>query len=120
MVDGELKVDDETWIFLSSKECDLTDLDATKQLFAKYQPTHVIHLAAMVGGLFHNMAHNLEFFRMNMVIRIVDILYFHFTLRQLTIMCSNAVLIRMSKSASRVYRRAYFPTRQHIRSTKRW
>lgn len=30
-------------------------------LFAKYKPTHVIHLAAMVGGLFHNMAHNLDF-----------------------------------------------------------
>lgn len=24
-------------------------------------PTHVIHLAAMVGGLFYNMSHNLDF-----------------------------------------------------------
>lgn len=32
-----------------------------KELFEKYKPTHVIHLAAMVGGLFHNMAHNLDF-----------------------------------------------------------
>lgn len=30
-------------------------------LFEKYNPTHVIHLAAMVGGLFHNMNHNLDF-----------------------------------------------------------
>ena len=33
----------------------------TAKLFEKFQPTHVIHLAAMVGGLFHNMKHNLDF-----------------------------------------------------------
>lgn len=35
--------------------------EQTRNLFEKYKPTHVIHLAAMVGGLFHNMAHNLDF-----------------------------------------------------------
>jgi len=38
-----------------------SDCDQTKALFNKYHPTHVIHLAAMVGGLFHNMSHNLDF-----------------------------------------------------------
>lgn len=38
------------------------DKTQTDALFEKHRPTHVIHLAAMVGGLFHNMAHNLEFF----------------------------------------------------------
>jgi len=38
-----------------------SDRDQTKALFNKYHPTHVIHLAAMVGGLFHNMSHNLDF-----------------------------------------------------------
>lgn len=38
-----------------------SDRDQTKALFNKYRPTHVIHLAAMVGGLFHNMSHNLDF-----------------------------------------------------------
>lgn len=38
-----------------------SNLESTKQLFEKYKPTHVIHLAAMVGGLFHNMNHNLDF-----------------------------------------------------------
>jgi hypothetical protein len=38
-----------------------SDRDQTKALFIKYRPTHVIHLAAMVGGLFHNMSHNLDF-----------------------------------------------------------
>lgn len=38
-----------------------SDFQETKKIFEKYQPTHVIHLAAMVGGLFHNMSHNLDF-----------------------------------------------------------
>uniref|UniRef100_A0A6P7G917 GDP-L-fucose synthase n=1 Tax=Diabrotica virgifera virgifera TaxID=50390 RepID=A0A6P7G917_DIAVI len=52
---------DETWVFLSSKDGDLCDYNETKKIFEKHQPTHVIHLAAMVGGLFHNMSHNLDF-----------------------------------------------------------
>lgn len=58
----------EQWIFLGSKDGDLSNADETEKLFKKYKPTHVIHLAAMVGGLFHNMAHNLDFFRVNMKI----------------------------------------------------
>uniref|UniRef100_A0A146L414 GDP-L-fucose synthase n=1 Tax=Lygus hesperus TaxID=30085 RepID=A0A146L414_LYGHE len=58
----------ETWVFVGSKEADLCDLNQTKALFSKYKPTHVIHLAAMVGGLFYNMSHNLDFFRKNMQI----------------------------------------------------
>lgn len=64
----EDKPTEEEWIFLGSKEADLSDRDQTKAVFAKYQPTHVIHLAAMVGGLFHNMAHNLDFLRTNLLI----------------------------------------------------
>ncbi|XP_049871051.1 GDP-L-fucose synthase [Pectinophora gossypiella] len=58
----------ETWVFCGSKDGDLRDKTKTEALFEKYKPTHVIHLAAMVGGLFHNMAHNLDFFRENMAI----------------------------------------------------
>lgn len=39
----------ETWIFLSSKEGDLRDRAATFAVFEKYNPTHCIHLAALVG-----------------------------------------------------------------------
>nr|SVE92513.1 EOG090X09NN [Megafenestra aurita] len=60
--------DDETFIFLSSKDADLKDPLATEKLFEKYHPTHVIHLAAMVGGLFTNMKHNLDFLRNNLLI----------------------------------------------------
>jgi nucleoside-diphosphate-sugar epimerase len=49
------KDDNETWIFLSSKDGDLRDRQQTDAIFNKYQPTHVIHLAAKVGGLFANM-----------------------------------------------------------------
>ncbi|PSN34327.1 GDP-L-fucose synthase [Blattella germanica] len=59
------KREDEEWIFVGSKDADLSDKVQTEALFEKYHPTHVIHLAAMVGGLFHNMSHNLDFLRTN-------------------------------------------------------
>lgn len=46
---------DERWIFLSSKEGDLRSRADTDAIFEKYGPTHVIHLAARVGGLFANL-----------------------------------------------------------------
>ena len=32
------------------------------------QPTHCIHLAAMVGGLFRNLKYKVEMYRLNMLI----------------------------------------------------
>lgn len=58
----------EDWVFLSSKDCDLRDRQATRELFARLNPTHVIHLAAMVGGLFKNLKYKVEFFRENIII----------------------------------------------------
>ncbi|XP_075405293.1 GDP-L-fucose synthase isoform X5 [Tenrec ecaudatus] len=58
----------EEWVFVSSKDADLTDAAQTRALFEKVQPTHVIHLAAMVGGLFRNIKYNLDFWRRNMYI----------------------------------------------------
>lgn len=60
------KADGERWIFVTSKDANLCDYDSTKALFEKHRPTKVIHLAAMVGGLFHNMSHNLDFFKNNL------------------------------------------------------
>lgn len=45
----------ETWVFIGSKDADLTSYDETKALFERVKPTQVIHLAAFVGGLFANM-----------------------------------------------------------------
>ncbi|EDW32842.1 GL10196 [Drosophila persimilis] len=59
---------EEEWFFAGSKDADLTNLAATQALFTKEKPTHVIHLAAMVGGLFHNMNNNLDFLRNNLLI----------------------------------------------------
>ncbi|XP_067951558.1 GDP-L-fucose synthase-like [Watersipora subatra] len=58
----------ERWVFVSSKEADLSDLTAVQALFDKVKPTHVIHLAAMVGGLFKSLDNNLEFLRTNIII----------------------------------------------------
>lgn len=57
----------EEWIFCSSKDADLCNYESTKQLFEKHSPTHVIHLAAIVGGLYANMNDNLGFLRLNMM-----------------------------------------------------
>ena len=57
---------DATWVFLSSKDGDLRDRKATEAIFERVRPTHVIHLAAMVGGLFANMSKKVEFYRENM------------------------------------------------------
>ena len=51
--------------FVGSKDADLTDYEQTRALFEQFKPTHVIHLGAKVGGLFSNMANNLDFFRLN-------------------------------------------------------
>lgn len=59
-------VEGENWVFLSSKDADLLSEPETRALFELHRPTHVIHLAAMVGGLFANMKANSDFFRNNM------------------------------------------------------
>jgi len=56
------------WYFASSKDADLRDAVSTAALFERLKPTHVIHLAAMVGGLFKNMKYKVEFYRENMLI----------------------------------------------------
>lgn len=61
-------VEGETWFFASSKDADLTDKESTRALFAKLKPTHCIHLAAMVGGLFRNLKYKVEMFRLNILI----------------------------------------------------
>ena len=45
----------ETWVFIGSKDADLTNYEETKALFERVKPTQIIHLAAFVGGLFANM-----------------------------------------------------------------
>ena len=57
--------DSSEWIFLSSQDGDLRSLEECRKCL-KHMPTHVIHLAAIVGGLFHNMSCGADFFDGNM------------------------------------------------------
>jgi len=58
----------ERWVFLKSSDGDLRDPAQTDAIFEKYKPVAVIHLAALVGGLFGNMKRKLSFLRENMLI----------------------------------------------------
>lgn len=55
-------------VFMSSKMCDLTDEKATIDFFMKEKPDMVIHLAAMVGGLFKNMNYKVDMLEKNVSI----------------------------------------------------
>lgn len=59
------EVANEEWIFVTSKDANLLDREATRALFEKYHPTHVVHLAAFVGGLFRNMKYPVDFWTKN-------------------------------------------------------
>lgn len=52
-----------SWVFSGVEEYDLRDKAQTVALFQAIKPTHVIHLAARVGGLFTNMKFKVEFYR---------------------------------------------------------
>ena len=55
----------EKFIFLNSRMCDLLIESEVARLFEKYQPHTVIHLAALVGGLYKNERDNLMMFQQN-------------------------------------------------------
>lgn len=57
---------DDTWVFLNSSDGDLRSLVETRRIFEQHRPSHIIHLAAIVGGLFHNMSTGADFFDGNM------------------------------------------------------
>ena len=57
----------EEWFYMSSKDANLCNSKEVSDMFEKYKPTHVIHLAAKVGGLFANMKYKVEFWRENIM-----------------------------------------------------
>ena len=56
------------FIYISSKDFNLTSFDETKNMFEKYKPNYVIHLAACVGGLYKNMNNKVEMLEKNLII----------------------------------------------------
>lgn len=56
------------FVFISSKDCDLTDIKETFKFFDFIKPDYVIHLAAYVGGLFKNMKYKVDMYEKNTLI----------------------------------------------------
>ena len=54
-------------IYISSKDYDLTTEKGVKEMFLKYKPTVVIHLAAKVGGIIDNINKPAEYFTENVL-----------------------------------------------------
>ena len=63
-----LKNEQPNWIYLSSKDCDLTSREAVATLLKQVQPDAIIHLAAKVGGIKENSTNQSLFFYINNMI----------------------------------------------------
>ncbi len=55
------------FVYVDMEDADLCDKAQSFDLFDKYKPDGVIHLAADVGGLFKNMAHGVEMHENNLL-----------------------------------------------------
>lgn len=55
-------------VFVTRAHADLTDLAATRALFARLRPARVIHVAALTGGVRFNRDHNADLLRVNVQI----------------------------------------------------
>ena len=58
----------EDTVFVNRGDADLTDFSSTEKLFILHNPTHVIHLAAEVGGIGGNISNSGDYFRNNILI----------------------------------------------------
>ncbi len=56
------------FVFVGSKDCDLSNYSQTYNLFEYLKPDYVIHLAACVGGLFKNMNYKVDMYEKNTII----------------------------------------------------
>ena len=54
-------------IYLSSKDCDLTNPIETELLIKHHKPDIIIHLAAKVGGIMDNINHPADYFDDNVI-----------------------------------------------------
>jgi len=85
-------------IYISSKEYDLTKEKDVKAMFIKYQPDHVIHLAAKVGGIIDNINHPAEFLHQNVLINSYVIHYAHkYNVKKLITTLSNCAYPDVAK-----------------------
>ena len=61
-------IDKFNFIYISSKDFNLSVMDETIKMFEEYNPNYVIHLAACVGGLYKNMNNKVEMLEKNLMI----------------------------------------------------
>jgi GDP-L-fucose synthase len=64
------KINPANTVYITHQDGDLTDVSFANRIFNEIQPTHVIHLAAQVGGIGANAAHPGEFFRNNLLMNV--------------------------------------------------
>ncbi len=65
------------FIFISSKQFDLTKSEQVEKMFETHKPNYIIHLAACVGGLFKNMNNKVEMLEKNLLLNYNVIHYSH-------------------------------------------
>jgi GDP-L-fucose synthase len=64
-------------VYVSSKNFNLTNQTDGLNMYAKYRPDTVIHLAARVGGIFDNLNHPAEYFDENILMNTLVLRYAH-------------------------------------------
>ena len=60
MIGSNIQKIKKDWIYTNSKNCNLLNYEESYNYIKKQNPTHIIHLAAKVGGLYMNMNNNYE------------------------------------------------------------
>ena len=63
------------WIYVSSKDCDLTDKEQTYDYFNRIKPDAIIHLAAKVGGIKSASENQADFLYLNSLINLKSKLF---------------------------------------------
>ncbi len=78
--------------FISSKDCDLLDLERTTSTFKTHSPDCVLHLAADVGGLYKNMNQKVQMYENNLIMNynVIKSCY-HNNIKQLVGMLSTCI-----------------------------
>lgn len=56
------------WVYVSSKDCDLTKQEKVEELFVCHKPDAILHLAANVGGIKKNVESQADFYTNNTLI----------------------------------------------------
>ena len=92
LVGNAMKALHPEWFYPTSKECNLLDEDSVYNHFKEVQPTHVLHLAAKVGGLYKNMREPVEMLEENVTMNTNIIRACHkFKTKQLILCLSTCI-----------------------------